>query len=383
MSMLTYLPWCPVKKPCVVAGIQLLPFNRDEPLAIVDDNTWSQITKILAAYRDINGNPIKHAALVQVAGKGLTDDLTPDDRNAIFDLVAIVCCCSLACRKYFRGQSSYSNADCFVAYSQRFDEADWTTLVRRQRDGPTRCTWGLNDLRVSVPVHCHTVKRIEFDEPLLAALIAQRSALTRDEWGKWQNAVACFKHANTDSENVPQHVEWVLLCSAFQHLFRADSKAKDVARHFEEAIVPTIAIDAATSKREAKDRFSPGTCLRYEWMNEFYRIRGDFAHGNLHSTQPKAWEPDEHLFLATLAFPLVLKSMLVKAGHYSLTEVDRVQIDCFEPLADTIEFLCEPPDSDGIDSKWVRLTDARQEELSLLQLEADLRKALSDGGQEL
>ena len=91
-------------------------------------------------------------------------------------------------------------------------------------------------------------------------------------------------------------------------------------------------------------------------MREFYRIRGDFAHGKLTTQQPMNWKPLEHLVLGAIAFPLVVKSLLQKTGRYALTTDDQVQINMFEAFADTTDFLRPPADQKGsLDSHWQRL----------------------------
>jgi hypothetical protein len=101
-------------------------------------------------------------------------------------------------------------------------------------------------------------------------------------------------------------------------------------------------------------------------MREFYRIRGNFAHGKLDTQQPAAWNPLEHLVLATIAFPLLVKSLLNKACECKLANDDRTQIDVFENLADTTDFLKPPPNQKGsIDSHWKRLVGARSNKVAM------------------
>jgi hypothetical protein len=97
-------------------------------------------------------------------------------------------------------------------------------------------------------------------------------------------------------------------------------------------------------------------------MSEFYRIRGDFAHGKLQTGQPLVWTQWEHLVLASISFPLCMKALLQQKGHYSLTEDDQAQTDAFESLADQDGFLAEPPDSSGSGGSWWRrcLMEARR-----------------------
>jgi hypothetical protein len=70
------------------------------------------------------------------------------------------------------------------------------------------------------------------------------------------------------------------------------------------------------------------------------------------------WTPLEHLVLATIAFPLVVKYLLSKVARYNLTDQDEAEINSFERFADTRDFLQDPPDTHGSgDSHWKRLVD--------------------------
>lgn len=109
-------------------------------------------------------------------------------------------------------------------------------------------------------------------------------------------------------------------------------------------------------------------------MKEFYRIRGDFAHGQLNTKQFSAWEPLEHLVLSTIALPFLIKNMLSRAGKYKLTDKDQAQIDCLEQLADTKDFLKQPPNQRGsLDSHWGRLVRKRCSKISIERAVDNLR----------
>lgn len=166
----------------------------------------------------------------------------------------------------------------------------------------------------------------------------------------------CFNQANTDSDNIRYQVEWVLLSSAFEHILGAKSKDKDVATRFSAAMVPDEPMLVSIASRRSETWLNNGQALRHEWMREFYWIRGDFAHGKLNTQQPTVWNTLEHLVLATIAFPLVVRCLLRKARVYNLTDDDRAQIEAFEKLANTADFLKPPPDQkNSLDSHWSRL----------------------------
>jgi len=356
VSMLLFMPWCPIDSRYETDEISILPYDRDAPIECVDDLSRSRINKIMRVWRDIEGNPMQRAAVVRYGDKSLIEDLDEEEIETVYELVSLACFSGLANRDYCQSLGAYCNTDCFALHVQKFDEADSIALVLRRREGRTLSLWSFDDISVTIPVHCHTIRLVSLDKPLLDALISHRTELGGGQWGRWQNAIGCFNQANRDSDSIPYQVEWVLLCSALEHLLEAKANAKDIARRFSENITPRRDVLASAANRRSETWPADRKTLRYEWMREFYRIRGDFAHGRLNSRQSVVWNPLEHLVLATIAFPLVAKSLLNKVGKYTMTDNDGAQIDCFERFADTKDFLRPPPDPTGsTDSHWSRL----------------------------
>ena len=68
------------------------------------------------------------------------------------------------------------------------------------------------------------------------------------------------------------------------------------------------------------------------WIRDFYRLRGDLAHGKVESKYPAIWTLRDHLLHASYVFPLVLKCKLTEGNFYNLTEDDQFHIDIFESL---------------------------------------------------
>jgi hypothetical protein len=354
--MLMFMPWCAIDNACQLGEISILPFERHAAINGLDDLAQCRVNTIIAAYRDIAGSPVQKAAIVRYGVKSPIADLSDEEVDAAYDLVALVCFAGLANREYSRPGGAYCNSDCFALHLQKFNKADYTALTTRRREGRTMDAWRIEELSITVPTHCHTAKKVPLDTGLLNGIVAHRSQSAPDEWARWQNAISCFNWANTDSDNIRQQVEWVLLCSAFEHLLGADSKAKDVADKFAKAVVPAAELSAKGSSRLSGRPCNGAESMRYEWMREFYGVRGDFAHGKLNTQRPVAWNPLEHLVLATIAFPLLVRSFLKKAGRYELSDSDQAQIDVFEKFADTPGFLDPPPDQRGnADSHWGRL----------------------------
>jgi hypothetical protein len=374
MSMLTYLPWCPIKEPFKVGEITLLPFNRGTRLNGLSDLAWSNICAILGVYRDINGNSIDRAAIVQFGSKSIVDDISEAEFEKIRDFIAIANCCALAQREFFGHGLTYCNADCFSAYTQKFDIAEsleFTTLVIRLRDRWIKSAWTLANISIAVPVQCHLVEKIAFNRALLSALLDHRENAKDRDWRRWQVAIEEFNRANTDGDHAHYRADWVALACAFEQLLAAKSHAADIAESLDRHFSPSTELMSSCSQRKIRNHQGS---LRNAWMREFYKIRSGFAHGNLAQQGLDRWTIYEHLFLATLAFPLLMKSLLAQAQRYTLTEEDKIQIDCFEALADIPDFFAPPSDPlDDSDSHWGRLTSRRRREVSAERFRAQLR----------
>jgi len=372
--MLVFMPWCPIDNKYEIGDFRILPFNRDKVVNTLNDTDQRSIKTIMGTYKDIEGNSVHKAAIVCKINKSLIDDLSDDDIEIAQELTAIACFSGLANRSYFNSLGHYCNSDCFSMYIQKFDKADFTALTSRRREGRTLSGWPIDDITITIPVHCHAIRDVSLDVELLKALIECSANLQSSERGRWQNAISCFNQANTDSDNIRYQMEWVLLCSAFEHLLESKSEAKDTAERFAHVLTPSNELLVKDSMRLSNKQENVSRSIRYEWMREFYRIRGDYAHGRLNTKQPIVWEPLEHLVLATIAFPLVIKKLLSRIGKYKIKDNEQAQIDCFEHFADTKSFLNPPTNQKGsLDSHWNRLVRKRCYKITVEQAANGLR----------
>lgn len=371
MSMVAFMPWCRIDKTYKVGEIQIVPFERHKPIEGLDGTAQCRVSTIVASYKTIVGKPIDRAAFVRYGDSSLIADLNGEEQETIHELVTLACFCGLARREYFRQGGHYCNSECFSLYLQKFDEADSVSLRTRRREGHTWDVWPIDDIATTVPAQCQPIQKVNLEETLLKGLVAHRAQSADEEWARWQSAISCFNQANTDGENFRYQVEWVLLCSAFEQILGARPDYKDVAQKFADAVVPSSPVLVCNAKHRPGRWPDADKPIRYEWMKEFYRIRGDFAHGRLQTKQPSVLNPLEHLVLAAIAFPLLVRCLLNKKRRYEFTDNDLAQINAFEKLAD--ERFLEPPSNqeNSLDWMWPRLVqDAKSEVL--------VRKALND-----
>src|SRR5262249_50398412 len=150
----------------------------------------------------------------------------------------------------------------------------------------------------------------------------------------------------------------------------------DVATRFTSLLVPSESRLVRNSTRTSAQWRNTGQALRFEWIREFYRIRGDFAHGQLQTRQDMVWGFGEHLVLATIAFPLLVKILLKKDNKYTLTEGDLSQIEGFEAFGDPPRFTYPPDDATGsLDSHWKRVRRETRRATVIKQVLEELKRA--------
>ena len=351
--MFAIMPWCRIDRAYPVGDVTITPYRGR--LDGVDDAVQRHLDRVLGAYRTIEGRPVEHAAVLQYADRPVGSDMTPDEIDNAYEWVQLACFAGLAAREFFTPEAP-CNSDSFVLYMQKLQDPNFVAIRTRRRDG---FTWGLRSLDAvvfSAPTHVDLVRRVSLDTGLLDALVGF-ARTNPPEWGRWQHALSCFNQGNTDSDGVRYQVEWGLMASAFEQLLGAQPKAEDVAARFANVVMPSKALLARDARRQVAHRTEPDALLRYEWLREFYRVRGDFSHGRLPTRQPMAWIPTEHLTLAAIAFPLVVRRLLEGAGKYVLTDADLIAIDAFERFADQ-PFLEDPPECCGSsDTWWLRIVE--------------------------
>ena len=136
----------------------------------------------------------------------------------------------------------------------------------------------------------------------------------------------------TDDELMAETAEAILMGSAFEQLLSADSSYKlgkkfgALFGRFGSATVkdalaarPGIDIDTTTTERAAAQ---PHWWVHRKWMEELYDLRSKSVHKGHHSDRTWGWSLFEHLAMAAWVFPLTVKMLLQREGHYQLTDHD-------------------------------------------------------------
>jgi len=370
VALLQFMPWCKINQEYDLEDVIVLPWYRDEDIAALEREQNEWVNHILSSYKDIENNSIHQAALIKYEDRHLFEDLDEIQIEATKEALELLCVCALAGRDIFAPTENYCNSDCFTFYGQQIRGApDHIGLTYRNRCGRSIDGRDINDISFICPVHVNNIGSITIGDQLLSALLSKRKNCMAAGWGVWQSAVSCFNAANTDSDAMRFQVEWILMCGAFEHLLGAKTNAIDIAQKFESKMALQDQIEYNNSNR-VRGGYASEKPLRYEWMKEFYRIRGDFAHGKTATRQDMAWSFLEHVVIAAHAFPLLMKIMLAEDSLYELSLEDQIKIEAFEPLIN-VPFLYDPPDKKNVmDTWWLRLkSDAKEKIVTRLMTE--------------
>ena len=176
------------------------------------------------------------------------------------------------------------------------------------------------------------------DIPLLNALVQAQGELDQKIWNAYFEAIVNYGVANRDSPDLTLQIEAVLMTGAFERLFDLRrGKEDDLAHSFAAALQPAEEVATETCSRfstpDAQSFLSKHPSVRNAWIRDFFRLRGNLAHGLIAPGYRSRWTLQEHLLLGSYIFPLLVKCKLSRDGLYILTDLDHDDIDVFERLA--------------------------------------------------
>lgn len=216
----------------------------------------------------------------------------------------------------------------------------------------------------------------DLDIPLLRALLAAEKS---DDWECFTESILNFNLANTDSPDMSQHIEAVLLVSAFERILKCGhGKEDELAQRFSEQLHPSqerLWGDCARlASSNCGPRFQAASSIREIWIRDFFRLRGDSAHGWIHHRYPAIWLLHEHLLLGSYAFPLLVRSILGKDKLYSVTKDDQFEIDLFERLASECLFEAVKDKGEPPSWPWNKVIERAHAERLYAQVVEQLRR---------
>lgn len=315
-KVLMFMPWCPIEKEYSAGEYQLVPFD----LRKHHTGESAEIRKLLKPYRTIKNEQLTRVGLIQVGDGPITRHLNDSEVKRAFDFAEYACFCSL-CERTAYAHSSKVNRDCFTLYAQGFKEVNRIVLRSRRLGGTSLDMRETNELFISSPIHCDLSDEITLNDKLLVPLVENYM-----ENEIWLNAIECFNRANTDSSDMPEYFEFVLLAGAFDRILSSGQnlRSEKLAIEFANRFQPFM-------KFQPLVKFQPLTKLKIkEWFLKFLQTRHGPAHGDLSREDLHSSEGWQILVTAKLAFPILLKIILSNEGQYELSDNDVSNILCLQ-----------------------------------------------------
>jgi hypothetical protein len=361
LGTLAFFPWAALRDPVTIRRYELLPYRRGQLPAGTGHPDQRTIDTLLDPYRSAPKGPVRDATLLRRADTPLLADINDDDADELLRFGELVAFAGLSARRYF-DRLGYANRDNFQLVVQRFqDPGSGMTVLSRRRDGSSWIAVTKSAMLIVKPHHVSTPAPHRIDVPLLEALVDRSS---REEWGEIEEAIQGFNSANTDSPDVRMESEVVSLVGAFERaLGLRGGDEHELANAFVECLKPVTAVRPADCNRVSasprRERDQGYATLGEVWIRDFFRLRGDHAHGKIAPKYRSLWSLREHLLCGSFAFPLLIKARLVREGFYTWSEEDLVYLEALEALLCAKHFEIHDESKEGPfrQDEWSRILD--------------------------
>jgi hypothetical protein len=310
------LPWCRLENVATLKQVAVTPSREIDPAFA------PLITKYMRPYIENDGSPVKKYSIVSLANKKQIDKYTEEEVELLSRSVRALAFSSLASRKlgyhHHSSRDGYSNSHVFnTVYQRAGGDGSWIATVSRRADGHLLNATSPDKARITRPLHA------DLESPLLDLPLAQALIDDSADQPETAEAIDCFCLANTDDNSIHIRTEWTLLVSVIDRLFEDKMKsqrAQGAARAIQELFEPSLGSKDMLTLVSYRDCKYPPI---QQWVKEFYDFRNEFSHGAHRPRNNRSlWSLEEHMLLARLALPLVVKKLMAVRQSYVLGDHD-------------------------------------------------------------
>lgn len=316
-----FFPWIALAEPIALgSSIRLVPYRIGTMPGDLANATQAELDGVLRAYSDRPNVRVEACTILEV------DDWHTGDSDAnvmarLFRARIAIAFAALADRRLFLPHLDYCCYDTYSLVVQRYQVSGngIFSFGTRRRDGVARHMWGADEFAFQRPAHVDSRAQAKFDQALAQRLFE----LPQPEFGLFE-AMREFNSANTDSSDVPEHVEIVMVKSAFEWLLNIDQNAMTFVRALE-SLLPASdseAIESGPLAEAWRTRFRNAPRPLSAWAQEFCDIRGAAAHGKDRKAPRFVWKAHTHLAFASVLFPLLVKKQLADSGNWTMSAFD-------------------------------------------------------------
>lgn len=355
MGNLVFLPWAKNDKQIAIGEFILTPYERaNKPFGITTDNQ-KLVDGILDPYRAHANKPIQNSLILSFKDSDLLKELNENDFTKIYNFSELFTFSNLSSREYFDSiLDNYCNRDAFQIIIQGFgNETEYkgSAITRRRRDGSSTTYYTKDALFINKPGHIISQRVLKTDFVFLESLLKAQEVFSEKEWSAIFESIINFNLANKDSEDISENIELILINNSFERLLDTNGKEDELAQKLTAILKPEVDLPkeyCVKLKNIDGNRFKKSIYIRDIWIRDLFRIRNNIAHGKLTSQYPLVFSLKNHLLLASLIFPIILKLIISTRGLYNLSNDDKMIVNIFEKLVCAEHFQIENKDENDI-----------------------------------
>lgn len=339
-NAIAFFPWVFIEEPMTIGPLRLLPYVNMKQPGDLPNVSQDDIDGVFGAYSNRPKFPLGRGALLELGDWNSGMKLTPEILEKLFRAKEILAYAALSNRVLLCGHFDYTNSDAYALVVQRYKPGETRifSFNTRRRDGGATHIWSSGAFSFHRPNHVDSSWKVAVDELLVKTLLE----LPSKEEGIYE-AIVEFNSANTDSSNVPDHVEVVMCKSAFEWLLEIDEKRGSFFKTLN-LLLPEDGAIVGSGPLTTKwlERWKPDDSrILLAWAMDFCAVRGSAAHGK-EKPNSFVWGNAQHLAFISILFPLLLKKVLANKGLIALSDHDEehlrhvegyLQHDPFSPEA--------------------------------------------------
>jgi len=328
---IAFLPWVRIDQPIDAGRLRFVPYVRGERPGIDVAVPQDALDRVLAAYVNPPRYPVAECTLVEFDNWRVGDDIP--EPSQIWLARVCIGMAGLSSRRLFRQHFDYCNYDTYQLAIQRFtiESAGTFSFTARRRDGVVSHLWDAEGFVWRRPSHVPPHFRMSVEQAQYASTLL--AACARD--ASLAEALEEFVLANTDSTDVPVHVEVVMVKSAFEWLYSINENVEEFVRALM-ADVRDVLEDVDEIPEGVRNHWngvSPkATRPLTAWAREFCNLRGAAAHGKDVRHSRFRWSPEAHLAFASYLFPMLVGHKLRRSDELPYDAYDQARIRFIERL---------------------------------------------------
>lgn len=347
MKALAFFPWWAGNEDLSIGRIRLIPYRRRSKPGNLPHVTQAEIDRVLRAYSTWPRRIVRDALLLEVDNWHLGENPEPVMAR-LFQAREALGFAALAERRLFAGSGAeYCNFDNFHLVVQPYlaGHTGHFAYNTRRRDGGTKNLWHTSEFAFHPPLHVHPMGAHTFETALVELLMTELPP-------SWRNAIAEYNCANTDAQELSDHVELVLMKSAFEWLLNVGSGVHDFVAALIKLMPPTSTETSPAWRR----RYLTVSHPLDAWAKEFCDWRNAAAHASDRDHPRFVWSMRSHLAFASKLFPLIFKKVASDAGRYMLSAKDVASLAIIEQYLQHDPFEHRPaPSSASSPHPWALL----------------------------